>query len=194
MKEEWKEIIGYENLYKINNYGEIKNNLGETIKPYINHNGYKKVGLTKNKKQKQHFVHRLVAETFITEKSKFKSMLDEKEINLNDLKINHKDENKQNNCVNNLEWCTSKYNNNYGKRNKPIYQKDLNGKIIKKWDNLTKASNELNISISCISECLNYKKKMAGNYIWRWVEEKEEKPLFEINWELYEKSKENGDK
>lgn len=115
MKEIWRPISGYENLYNISNCGNvfsIKNN--RKIKPTKNYKGYLMIGLCKNKKRKSCLVHRLVAEAFID--------------NTNNLpEVNHKDENPSNNAASNLEWCTHKYNMNYnnlGKRAK--IQKELN--------------------------------------------------------------------
>lgn len=122
MKEIWKDIEGYEGLYQISNLGRvkslekyvntaIKNNTKvkrkEQILKQYNKNGYLQVTLTHNNKRKYFGVHRLVANAFIP--------------NLNNYpQVNHKDENTLNNCVDNLEWCTAKYNCNYGTRNSRI--------------------------------------------------------------------------
>lgn len=107
-KEIWKDIEGYEGLYQVSNFGRIKSlkdNHGNTrekiLKLWKEKDGYLQVFLCKNGKGKTCTVHRLVANAFIE--------------NPNNLPmINHKDENKTNNCVENLEWCDAKYNNNYG--------------------------------------------------------------------------------
>lgn len=125
MKEIWKDVKNYEGLYQVSNLGNvkvldrivnsaIKNNTkvkrkGRMLKQYIKQ-GYPQVTLTLNNKRKYCNVHRLVAEAFIP--------------NPNNLpQINHIDENKLNNNVDNLEWCTAKYNCNYGTRNSRIYNK-----------------------------------------------------------------------
>ena len=97
----WKPIIGYENLYKINNYGEVLSlRSNKILKPNDNGIGYFIIQLCKNGKRKNYLIHRLVAEHFLD--------------NLNNLpEVNHKDEDKSNNFVNNLEWCKHKYNMNY---------------------------------------------------------------------------------
>jgi len=114
-KEIWKPIVGYEGLYEISNFGRVKSlprmvkgkfdNLrfqkGSIRKIQVNNRGYNTIRLCKNGIYQQHFIHRLVANAFIPTKD-------------NDLEINHKDENKQNNNVNNLEWVTRKENMNYG--------------------------------------------------------------------------------
>ncbi len=117
--EKWQNINGYEGLYIISTSGKIKSlKYNKILKPNVKHDGYVTVVLSKNSKTKAYRIHRLVAEAFIPDKTKFKSMPDEDRstINLDDLQINHKDENKANNCVENLEWCTKNYNINYGAR------------------------------------------------------------------------------
>ena len=97
----WKPIIGYENLYKINNYGEVLSlRSNKILKPNNNGIGYFIIQLCKNGKRKNYLIHRLVAEHFLD--------------NPNNLtEVNNKDEDKSNNFVNNLEWCKHKYNMNY---------------------------------------------------------------------------------
>ena len=97
----WKPIIGYENLYKINNYREVLSlRSNKRLKPNNNGIGYFIIQLCKNGKRKNYLIHRLVAEHFLD--------------NPNNLpEVNHKDEDKSNNFVNNLEWCKHKYNMNY---------------------------------------------------------------------------------
>ena len=112
-RRKWKDIPGYEGLYQVSNLGEIKSlnyrNTGKEkiIKPRKNKGGYLRVVLCKNGKQKDFLVHRLVAVAFIPNHNNYNQ-------------VNHKDENPSNNNVNNLEWCTSKYNSNYGNRNKKL--------------------------------------------------------------------------
>lgn len=110
IEEVWKDILGYEGLYQISNLGRVKSLPRKNNKRIINKeiikvftklpNGYLKAGLSKNGKTKYYFVHRLVAEVFIPN-------LENKPC------VNHKDCNKKNNCVNNLEWVTHKENNTY---------------------------------------------------------------------------------
>ena len=113
MNEIWKDILGYEGLYQISNLGDVRslnyNHTGEIklLKQSTDKYGYKRVGLFKNGKEKKYLIHRLVAMTFIPNPDNLPI-------------INHKDEDKTNNNVNNLEWCTYEYNNNYGTRNERV--------------------------------------------------------------------------
>lgn len=110
MIEIWKDILGYEGLYQVSNLGNVRSlNYRRSGKTKLlkqgTDNGYKRVELSKNGKKKKYWVHRLVAIAFISNPNNYKE-------------VNHKDEDKSNNNVNNLEWCTREYNNNYGTRNK----------------------------------------------------------------------------
>ena len=102
MKEIFKDIKNYEGLYQVSNLGRVysvRNN--KILKPKLNKYGYLSVNLKYKGSRVTKSIHRLVGEAFIP--------------NPNDLpQVNHKDEDKTNNCVDNLEWCTAKYNHNYG--------------------------------------------------------------------------------
>ena len=103
IKEIWKPIDGFEN-YEVSNLGRVKSlKYGKILKPQNNGNGYLFVHLCRNGKSKQFCVHRLVATAFIPNPKGFKQ-------------VNHRDEVKTNNCVENLEFCNAKYNNSYGTR------------------------------------------------------------------------------
>ena len=129
MEEQWKDIIiekngiiyDYTGLYQVSNLGRVKS-LGndktrkeKILKPKINNNGYLKVGLYKNGKVKIFLVHRLVATAFIPNPDNLPV-------------VNHRDENPSNNSVENLEWCTAKYNINYGTRNERVSEKHTGAK------------------------------------------------------------------
>ena len=110
MNEEWRDIKGYEGKYQVSNLGRVKSlkDSKENYREKILSNstdtrGYSNVNLYKNGKRKLFKVHRLVAEAFIDNSNSYPL-------------VNHKDENKQNNRVENLEWCTHEYNINYGTR------------------------------------------------------------------------------
>ena len=165
----WKDIEGYEGLYQVSNLGNIKRIFKSHIvlcKPSFDTRGYKQIVLSKNRKRKSYKVHRLVAKAFIP--------------NHNNLPcINHKDEDKTNNCVDNLEWCTIEYNNNYGTRGyrctrhklKKVKLFDSSGKkVIKIYNSLKDAEKETNICSSNISACCRKIIKKAGGFIWEYAE------------------------
>ena len=167
MQEIWKDIKNYEGLYQVSNFGKVKSlprkgtqtNTEKILKVSYTYNGYERVSLHKNNKDKRYLVHRLVAETFIPNPNNYPQ-------------VNHKDENKINNNVSNLEWCTPSYNINYGKRNnnlnKEVWQYDLQGKFIKKWKSTMEIQRTLgfknqNISFACLEE-----KHTSHGYIWKY--------------------------
>lgn len=99
---EWLRCVpNYEGIYWVTQAGEIINNKGVVLKPYDNGYGYLIVDLRKGKSKKHIRVHRIVAEAFLPNPQNFPE-------------VNHKDEDKHNNSVRNLEWCTSSYNKRYG--------------------------------------------------------------------------------
>ena len=100
----WKDIKGFDN-YEVSTEGQVRNiTTGHILKPRDNGRGYLEVGLHINKKRTHKYIHRLVAEAFIPNPN-------------NKPEVNHIDEDKTNNSVNNLEWLTHKENNNYGTKN-----------------------------------------------------------------------------
>lgn len=104
--EEWKDILGYEGYYQISSYGNVysiprNKTKGGLIKPSFSTSGYLITHLSKNGVVKTFQIHRLVAEHFLENPDSLPE-------------VNHKDECKTNNCVWNLEFCTRKYNQNYG--------------------------------------------------------------------------------
>lgn len=170
-KEEiWKSVKDFENLYEISNLGRIKSlyfNKEKILKPRLTLDNYYQIDLCKNKKIYKKYIHRLVAEAFIP--------------NPNNLPIiNHIDENSKNNVISNLEWCDSKYNNNYGNcKNKiseansiKINQYDLNGNFVKQWLGINNISRCLKINKGNICMCCKGKRNNAGGYIWRYSYDK----------------------
>lgn len=127
--------------------------------------GYKQICLTKNNIKKTHKIHRLVAQAFIPNSNNYPS-------------VNHKDENKENNHVSNLEWCTFGYNTKYGTRtartSKPIIQLGLNGEYIAEYYSMNEAKRITGINNSHISRCAKKRKhyNTAGGYKWRFKNEK----------------------
>lgn len=155
-------IENYPN-YTISDKGEIINtNTNKELKPYIRKDGYVVATLSKGGKKYKCYLHRLVAETFIPNPD-------------NLFQVNHKDEDKTNNCVSNLEWITPKDNCNYGTRNerqglghsKPIEQYDLEGNFIKEWDSAAQIERDLGFNHSNISKCCLGRYNVAYNYKWK---------------------------
>ncbi|MGI6593488.1 MAG: NUMOD4 domain-containing protein [Christensenellales bacterium] len=100
-QEVWRDIPKYENKYQISSFGRLRNSAGLIMKPMVATNGYLVACLWKKGKQKKKLIHRLVAKAFLCNPNNHKE-------------INHIDEDKTNNRVDNLEWCSRKYNMNYG--------------------------------------------------------------------------------
>lgn len=146
----WRAVPGYEGLYEVSNKGNVRNVRRNTLLRSSNNQGYKRVYLYKNGIRKGFRVHRLVAQAFIPNPDNLPE-------------VNHRDEDKLNNSVDNLEWCTAKYNSNYGTRN------------IRRRETAIK-----NGSWSCLSKEEYHKK---------YYEENKEK-IIEQHREYYEKNKE----
>ena len=167
----WKDIEGYEGKYMVSNTGKVKslnyNNTGKEgiMKPQDNGNGYLFAQLSKDGKVKQCRINRLVAQAFIP--------------NPNNLpEVNHKDEDKTNNCVENLEWCSKLYNMNYGTRTektcKPVFSVNKESGLIMYWESITEANKALGINQGSITQCCQGKRKSAGNHIWFYADDDNE--------------------
>ena len=164
MKEIWKDIPNYEGLYQASNLGNIrslKNRWGNRIEPRLvkqqkTKKGYKRVRLSKKNKSKTFMVHRIIYITFI------------KDIE-NGLEINHKDFNRENNKINNLEMITHTNNVRYSKA-KPIIQLSLNNEYIRKWDCIRDVEKEIGIDHRQICSCLLGKQKTCHGYKWKYKE------------------------
>ena len=176
-KEEWKDIVGFEGSYQVSNLGRVKSlsrivrantcGLREISEKILSNAksscGYDLVMLSKNGKHYNKFIHRLVAETFIPNPNKYRE-------------VNHKDENKHNNMVENLEWCDRKYNANYGtgiercaaKKCKPVVMIDVaTGVELKTYKSAKEAMKETNINRNYIGMVCLGKRATAGGYIWK---------------------------
>lgn len=202
-KEEWRDVIGFEGIYKVSNIGRvmsldrtiISNNgklmpfVGRVLKYRTGSRGYPYLTLSSTNIRKTVKVHRLVAESFIPNPH-------------SKPQVNHIDENKLNNKVSNLEWCSAKENCNHGThnfrvslngRNSPtkslsVFQFSLNGKFIKRWDSLCEIERQLGFLHSNISTCCYGVKKSMNGFIWCF-EKEYSKELIESKVDAYNKSK-----
>jgi hypothetical protein len=170
-KEVWKDIKGYEGLYQVSNLGNVRSyhsGKWRLLTNVINSQGYKQYLLHKNGKRKNMRGNRLVAEAFIPNPDNLPL-------------VNHKDENRSNDCVDNLEWCTSEYNNNYGaarertslnhSRNRPVCMFNVNGDFIREFYNINDAAKFVDGVHTCILRCCRNEVFCYKGYIWRYKED-----------------------
>ena len=158
----WKTVKNYDK-YEVNENGEIRNKrTKKLLKPETDKKwGYLRVSLYITKKQAKHeLVHRIVANTFIPNPYNLKE-------------VNHKDENKRNNCVNNLEWCTPQENCIHSK-GKPVTMIYTNKQYGKTYRCISDAERETGIDNASIIRCCKGKQKSAGGYIWRYAKKEVE--------------------
>lgn len=174
MEEIWKDVEGFEGLYMISNHGRVwSHNSNRLMSTSLNDSGYEKITLSKNNKRKYITVHRLVAINFLpTVPNKYL--------------VNHKDENKINNCVSNLEWCNNKENVNHGtsivrmlsnrsksskwieknkKQSIPVTSVNISTGETKQYPSYVSAKKD-GFDPSTISKCILGKKKTHHNHKW----------------------------
>ena len=167
--EKWVDIVGYEGRYSISNLGRVMSHhqgKNRILKSVANSTGYAYVDLSRNNISKSFRVHVLVAKHFLPNPQ-----------GLTDL--NHKDENKLNNRLDNLEWCTKSYNINYGTRNarqrvkmcKPVVQYYKNGERIRTYDSVRQASQITDISAPHIVMSCKKTRPSAGGFVWKYLSE-----------------------
>ena len=205
MEEIWKEIEGYPN-YQVSNMGRVKRlstgyyrRTEKILKPQLQNNGYLHIKLSQKDKTKCILVHRLIAQVFIP--------------NPNNLpQVNHINEDKTDNRVENLEWCTQKYNINYGNgiskrvktnkengtykkigeinskiRSKSILQFSKDNSFIRKWDCIMDIQRELGYDNKQICSCLKNRQKTAKGFKWVYADDYERIPFKVFDLELYRK-------
>lgn len=177
----WKDISGYENEYQVSNFGNVrsltkqvahKNGLaiknGKMLKLSKRRKGYVCVNLSSNGKSRSYEVQRLVALAFIHNPNNYPC-------------VNHKDENKENNNVENLEWCTYAYNNAYGSCREKATSSRVNGAMAKKvfqytrnmeficeYPSLAEVKRLFGYDASKISLCARGERKSAYGFIWKY--------------------------
>ena len=170
-----KDIQGYEGLYSISAEGRVYNlKTNKYLSGGLDKDGYRRVTLTKNSVKKDFKVHRLVAEAFLPNPD-------------NKPQVNHKDENKQNNNVENLEWVTAEENVNYGTRGeragKKISQSLINNPLISRsvvcvetgevYPSTREAERATGANHSGISKVCKGQRKTCGGYHWRYANEQQ---------------------
>ena len=181
MEEIWKAIEGYEGKYEVSNLGRVRSLprtfldvngrkqmfKGRVLKQNMRKNGYMVVTFYESGKFHQMMIHRLVAGAFIP--------------NPNNLPlINHKDEDKTNNQVDNLEWCDKAYNNNYGhhhdKHNsaigwymRSVIQLSSDGETIATYPSVSEAARSIGVTAKAIRLCISGKNKKCGGYRWKYL-------------------------
>jgi hypothetical protein len=171
MEEIWIDIPGYEGLYQVSNTGKIKSfsknapPSGRVLKTSTSR-GYVWVRLfDKNKKYKNILVHRVVAKAFVPNPNNYKE-------------VNHKDENKQNNNADNLEWCSRAYNMSYGtarfrqgmSASRSVEQITMEGIPVALYYSVSAAARINDIDSSSILKCCKHQREYVGGYRWRFAD------------------------
>lgn len=168
MEEIWKDVSGFEEFYQVSSTGRVRSKRkncksGTPIMRMFKNNGYVYVLLYDGKSgQKHKAVHRLVAREFIPNPNNFPQ-------------VNHKDENKENNRVENLEWCTAKYNALYGTckermiktKSKPVLQCSMDGNVIARFSSTIEAERKAGFDHSSISKCCLGKSAYHKGFTWK---------------------------
>lgn len=168
MEEVWRCVKNYEGIYQVSTKGRVRSlkfNKIKILKPYktIKRGGYLEVYLRIPGSRKNYKVHRLVAEAFISNPNNYKE-------------VNHIDEDKENNNVDNLEWCDHYYNNSYGSKpikngtshSKKVEQYSIGGVLIKIFNSQTEAAIKTNSTQRGISDCCRGKIKTHNGFIWKY--------------------------
>lgn len=175
MVEEWRDIQGYEGLYQVSNLGRVKSlerkvkhskggyalKKGKILNQSYDKDGYLQLHLCKEGISKKFFIHRLVAITFIPNPNNYEE-------------CNHIDENKENNCVSNLEWVTHKDNCNWGTRIERVTSKKSipvvaykDGVEVMRFSSQWEAEREGGFDQGSISDCCRGKIKKHKGYEWK---------------------------
>lgn len=176
----WRPVKGYEGLYEVSNKGRIRSldriaifKDGRSRKYYgkvleiktVNNSGYLTVGLHNNGKQKTLLVHRVVAEAFIDNPNRYPE-------------VNHIDQDKLNNRIENLEWCTHIKNVNHGdeiergaaKQRRNFRQLDMDGNLIRVWSGFKKMERETGFQRKSVYDCCIGKRDSYKGFRWEYEE------------------------
>lgn len=157
MEEEWRPIKGYEGLYEVSNMGRVKSlhaPQGIILKQGTYPNGYMGANLSKDGTVNMKLVHRLVAIAFIQNPNNYEE-------------VNHKDGNKKNNTVDNLEWCTRSYNLKHAYHNKLMDRSEQKKSVILykrygEYDSITEAAEALGVAPQTLSNAIHKNSSING--------------------------------
>lgn len=164
-KVEWREVKEYSH-YEVNQFGEIRHKVRKHIlKPRSNKGGYLYVNFKIDGKNTNFAVHRIVANAFIPNPNGY-------------TEVNHKDYDRTNNCVDNLEWVTSSQNKqhaylkevNKNSRGKAVEQYSKDGSYIQTFESITEAAKVINCCVAAISNCCLGRTKTSQGFRWKFVE------------------------
>ena len=179
MTEEWRDILDFEGLYQVSNLGRVKslwftNNVynkkyrkDRILKATTTHSNYVQVALRKSNKMYHRLVHRLVAQAFIENPSQLPQ-------------VNHKDGNKKNNVVDNLDWVSPRENQLHAVKiglrasggkcynAKAVIQYDMQDNFIKEYSSISQASKETNSNAINILKCCKGQRNKCNNYKWKY--------------------------
>lgn len=191
MEEEiWKPVVDAVGVYEVSDHGHLRcliqgqGHRKRVLKPCVNYANYDNYRYKKNDGKYRYVgIQRIMMEAFVPVPNELKHL-----IGTRYLHVNHKDENPQNNSLENLEWCDARYNTNYGTamrrkqetRNRTgvrgamvkVRQLSKSGELVRVWNSMAEASNELGIFKSQICYCCKGKQKTAGGYRWEYLDGK----------------------
>lgn len=184
MEEIWKPVVGWEGLYEVSSFGRVRSLdreivnkagfrqsfTGRILSPARDKDGYDRVVLAREGRRYNRIVHRLMAQSFIPNPENFPE-------------VNHKDEDKTNNLLSNLEWCSDKYNVNYGtglqrrtasqrnhpRESKPVQQFSKKGELLNVYPSIKEASRQTGIKTESISLSCRGLLKYCHRYYWRFI-------------------------
>lgn len=177
--EKWKPVKDFEGLYEVSDKGRVRSvprtiqrkgggtmtYKGKVLKPDVTKQGYLKVYLSKNSKKKNCLVHRLVAEAFIPNPKGYEQ-------------VNHKNTDKADNAVSNLEWTTNLQNYVHAEKNglrpanlraKRVAQYTLDGKLVAEYESLSRCSKATGIKDSRIGDVCHGRRHTAHGYKFKFI-------------------------
>ena len=151
-----KDIKNYEGLYAVTEDGRVWSYKNSKWLNPLNNRGYQRVQLCKEGKRIAYSIHRLVAETYLPNPKSLPC-------------VNHKNEIKTDNRVENLEWCTVAYNNSYGTHLTQLMKSIYCEELARVFTSVNEAASTMNINQSSISNCLAGRRKTAGGYHFEYI-------------------------